>query len=104
MFIFKNNVYIIQKERADSKLLFMYKPFVNTILLIAPQSKFLYNDWKNIDFKANDTIIIIGCFFNLNDFINLKNKNLYVIFYFSRVGLNYLYIKIRTNFMPRKYV
>ena len=83
MFIFKNNVYIIQKERADSKLLFMYKPFVNTILLIAPQSKFLYNDWKNIDFKANDTIIIIGCLFNLNDFINLKNKNLYVIFYWT---------------------
>ena len=83
MFIFKNNVYIIQKERADYKLLFMYKPFVNTILLIAPQSKFLYNDWKNIDFKANDTIIIIGCHFKLNDFINLKNKNLYVIFYWT---------------------
>lgn len=83
MYIFKNNVYIIQKERGDSKLLFMYKPFVNTILLLAPQSKFLYNDWKNIDFKANDTIIIIGCHFNLNDFINFKNKNLYVIFYWT---------------------
>lgn len=43
MYIFKNNVYIIQKERGDSKLLFMYKPFVNTILLLAHQSKFLYN-------------------------------------------------------------
>jgi hypothetical protein len=83
MYIFKNNVYIIQKERSDSKLLFMYKPFVNTIMLIAPQSKFLYNNWKNIDFKANDTIIIIGCNFGLNDFIIFKNKKLHIIFYWT---------------------
>ncbi len=85
--MFKNNIYIIQKERPDSKLLFIYKPFVNTILLIAPKSKFLYNNWKNINFNANDIIILIGCHFDLNDFINFKNKNLYIIFYWTEPSL-----------------
>ena len=91
MFKNNNNIYIIQKERRDSKLLFMYTPFVNTILLLAPQSKFLYNNWENIDFNTNDIIILIGCHFNINDFINLKNKKLYIIFYWtepSAVGKN----------------
>lgn len=78
-----NNIYVIQKERPDSKLLFMYKPFINTILLLAPQSKFLYNNWKDIDFNVNDIIILVGCNFQITDFINFKNKNLYIIFYWT---------------------
>lgn len=78
-----NNIYIIHKERGDSKLLFMYKPFVNTISKIFSQSKFLYNNWENISFNRNDIIIIIGCLFSENDLINFKNKNLYIIYYWT---------------------
>ena len=78
-----NNIYIVQKEaiHGQCNLLFMYKPFVNTILQLAPQSKFLYKNWENVDFNANDIIILIGCHFGEKDFINFKNKNLYIIFY-----------------------
>ena len=80
-----NNIYIVQKEaiHGQCNLLFMYKPFVNTILQLAPQSKFLYKNWENVDFNANDIIILIGCYFGEKDFINFKNKNLYIIFYWT---------------------
>lgn len=77
------DVYIIQKEREDSKLLFMYKPFVNTISKLFPQSKFLYNKWKVIHFNTNDIIIIIGCHFHVKEFKYFKQKQLYVIFYWT---------------------
>ena len=84
-----NNIYIIQKERGDYNLLFMYKPFVNTISKIFPKSKFLYNNWKHISFKRNDIIIVIGQLFSENDFINFKNKDLYIIYYWTEpVPLN----------------
>lgn len=82
-----NNIYIIQKERSDNKLLFMYKPFVNTISKLFIQSKFLYNNWKNIHFNTNDIIILIGCHFNIEDFKDLKDKNLYIIFYWTEPNL-----------------
>lgn len=84
-----NNIYIIQKERGDYNLLFMYKPFVNTISKIFPKSKFLYNNWKHISFNRNDIIIVIGQLFSENDFINFKNKDLYIIYYWTEpVPLN----------------
>ena len=86
-----NNIYIIQKEKPNynskCNLLFMYKPFVNTILQLAPQSKFLYKNWENINFNTNDILIVIGCHFGVKEFINFKKKNLYVIFYWTEPGI-----------------
>lgn len=82
-----NNIYIVQKEKpgynSQCNLLFMYESFVNTILQLAPMSKFLYKNWENVDFNANDIIIVIGCHFGDTDFKNFKNKNLYIIFYWT---------------------
>mgnify|MGYP003389492322 CR=1 FL=1 len=61
----------------------MYKPFVDTISKLFSQSKFLYNKWKNIDFKKNDIIICIGCHFTNKDLKKLKNKKVYIIFYWT---------------------
>lgn len=86
-----NNIYIIQQERPNSnQLLFMYKPFVNTVSKLFSQSKFLYNNWENINFNPNDIIIIIGSFFqpcHIEDLINFKNKNLYIIIYWTEPTL-----------------
>lgn len=78
------NIYIIQNERPDKKLLFMYKPFVNTIYKLFENSQFLYNKWNIKKFKEHDTVICIGCFFCNNFLKELKlEKKVYVIFYWT---------------------
>ena len=89
-----NNIYIVQKEKpnynSQCNLLFMYKPFVNTILQLAPQSKFLYKNWENVDFNANDIIILIILFYIYKHF----SKRL---FYCLLDNLLFLFIKSLIN-------
>lgn len=81
------NIYIIQNERKDGKLLFMYKPFVDTISKLFPQATFLYKNWKNIDFQENDVVICVGCFFNPKILRSFKLKKLHVIAYWTEPRL-----------------
>lgn len=78
------NTYIIHTEREDKKLLFMYKPFVDTIKKLFSQSKFLYNEWQHIDFSENDVVIFVGWHENKQkEFERLRNKKVYLIYYWS---------------------
>ena len=56
----ENNTFIIHEQGKDKNLLFMYKPFVNTLFKLFPNSKFMYNKWKFSDFNKNDVVIAIG--------------------------------------------
>ena len=78
-----NNTFIIHEQGKDKNLLFMYKPFVNTLFKLFPNSKFMYNKWKFSDFNKNDVVIAIGVAKVDSYFKQLKNKGVYIIFFWT---------------------
>ena len=108
----ENNIYIIQGERKDNKLLFMYKPFVNTLLKIFEKydCKFLYNNWEIGDLKEKDIIIFVGNTETPN-FLELKEKGIYIIWYWTEpspiktkyiVNCDEVYVYSKTLFYEQK--
>ena len=91
---FDSDIYIIHGELQNEKILFMYKPFVDTLLTIFKNYNcyFLYNKVDISKFKKNDIILFIG---NLNvpNFKILKSMGLYTIWFWVEP---YLIEKINT--------
>ena len=82
------NIYIIQYERTDKKLKFMYLPFLETCNSICKKFykfsnyKYLYDEYNLDKLKKGDLLIFIGPL-NIPNFIKLKKRGIYTILFWT---------------------